>query len=132
MERSVAAKINNEVHAAVDEVLKKYGFTLDRNSMRYGDYDLSFTIRASSKNEDGKKNIAPSVMHWAKRELESNDKRWADVPEEDIFGKKWYVAGLGFCTIEDYNSRRRKYPFNVRTEAGRSYRTTSSSIKFER
>jgi hypothetical protein len=54
------------------------------------------------------------------------------VTQEDIFSKKWYVAGLGFCSIEDFNSRRRKYPFDVKTESGQGYRVTSRSIKFER
>lgn len=132
MERSVAAKLHEELSDAINGVLKKYGFVLQPSRMSYGDYDISMSIKAKAVNENGKKSLAPSVMHWAKQELAVSDPRWNDVPAEDIFSKKWYVAGLGFCSIEDFNSRRRKYPFDVRTESGQGYRVTPRSIKFER
>jgi hypothetical protein len=131
MERSVAAKIHEEINSAVNEVLKKYGFTLAPSNMRYGDYDLSMTIKANAINESGKKEINPQLMRWAKNRLASFDPRWNDVPMEDIFSKKWFVSGIGYCTIEDYNTRRRKYPFDVRAEDGKGWRVTARSIKFE-
>jgi len=131
MERSVATKLHKELNDAINEVLQKYGYTLSPSSMRYGDYDISMSIKAKAVNENGKKSINPTVMYWAREELSRSDVRWNDVPKEDIFNKKWYIAGLGFCSIEDFNSRRRKYPFDVKTEDGRSYRVTSNLIKFE-
>lgn len=132
MEKAVASKIHEEINAAVNDVLKKYGFTLAPSSMRYGDYDLSMTLKAKAVNEDGKKEISPQVQIWAKNRLASFDPRFNDVPKEDIFSKKWFVSGLGYCTIEDYNTRRQKYPFDVRAEDGQSWRVSPRSVKFER
>lgn len=132
MERSVAAKLHEELNDAINGVLQKYGFALSPSRMSYGDYDTSMQIKAKAVNENGKKSLSPTVMFWAKNDLAANDPRWNDVPPEDIFSKKWFISGLGFCSIEDYNNRRRKYPFDVRTEDGQGYRVTPRSIKFER
>lgn len=44
-------------------------------------------------------------------------------------GDEVEVSGLGLCTMESYHRKRRKYPFLVKTSAGKIYKTGRDSVR---
>ena len=120
MTKLEAKNFNKEVQAALAGIFEKYGMTIDRSGLSYGDYEIDLKVKATLKGAGGAKVVSPRTKTLIQWNL--------GYDKDDVLDRTFQVYNLGECKIVDYNSRCSKYPFVVQTKSGTKYKVSKSSI----
>lgn len=105
-----------DMNKALDAVAQKHGITIKAGNARFTENNVTFKIEAGIIGNDG---IAKSRERIA---LEKLYPQYADKVVK-LMGKRGAVSGK----VVGYNSRAKRYPFQVETQQGQ-FKVPESSI----
>lgn len=130
MTKNEIKSITSEVEAELNRILQKYNMSSDTFHVKYSDYSIKFTFETSKKNVVGIKQASPQLNMMAIKALQNPEnpshKQWFGI--NTVLGEKMNVDHLGYCLIEDFNTRARAYPFVVVTSDGKRYKVPAAAI----
>lgn len=109
-------QLRADMNQALDAVAQKHGITIKAGNARFTENNVTFKIEAGIIGSDG---IAKSKERIA---LEKLYPQYADKAVK-LMGKRGPVSGK----VVGYNSRAKKYPFQVETQQGQ-FKVPESSI----
>lgn len=105
--------LRNDLDVLLEAYGEKTGLTIHCGGMRYTDTDVKVSVLALIAGELTREQKAVALY----------------TPFEH--GEEVYVVGLGTCIVESYHTKRRKYPFLVKTESGmgKLYKVAARNVK---
>lgn len=125
MTKMEAKALNEAMAQMLDRFCEEHNLERTKLSLSYNEVTFNWKIEAKALDEDGIKRVDPRDETNARWFLHRQGITTSDSP---IIGRTVNVSHLGRCKINGFNSRSPKYAFTVTTAAGKTYRTTVSSI----